>query len=205
MNKIFTAFAAALVMGVVGSAHAALVTYTATVDDVAGTFEIVASASLDNDGLSGWAMNIFGITAATNVSPLAQVAAPAFAPKGFGFGRTAALAGDGNIGGAQDPTVIAGNPGQALLGVGQVGGDLDTLAGGLFPAPDGIYGAPVLLVTGTLEPGTASAFRIDGASASVFGAQTTTQVAAEVEVIIVPEPASLALLGLGGLAMIRRR
>ena len=175
--------------------------------DPDGTFEIRATTHDDNNGVSGWAFDLDGILTAANVSPYSQFDPSAVAARGFTFGRVTSLAAPGgNIGGVQDPVAIDANPAAALLLVGQVGGDLDSVAG-LFPEPDGVYDADVLLVTGTWNP--AGPFpTLTNAVASVFAEGTTQQVLASVDAGFPPtppEPASLALMLVGGLVLRRRK
>lgn len=173
----------------------------------AGTWQILATASpasisdtvypSDNAGLAAFAINMKNITTSLMA-----------APKGFdgtkltnaGFtlgGVTPDLAtSEFEILGGQNTT----DPNTLVYGMGQVAGTIPGLAGVI---PDTTWTQPVVVVTGTYVVGQQTPV-IMGAQANVFTAAGGVT-ATDATVVIIPEPVTLTLLGIGALALLRRR
>ncbi len=166
-----------------------------------GSFELLADVSEgDNFGLAFFGVELTGI--ATN-----KVEAPeALTSIGFaGFAGDESVPDAAQIFSSQSLT----NPATLVRGIGQAPGSIPDVQP--FPGnrnPD--FGAPVLLATGTLS-GDITEVEAVQIEANVFAEATGTSVLGsqegnvETSLTIIPEPATVGLMGLGALAVLRRR
>jgi len=207
-----------LLLGLAASANAATVTFTVDLS-VAGQYEVRATC----DGAYGLALYNFTLTGATtieNMGPAAYFQSYSTKTKTYSYapraGFTLFRSGMGTIpanpvGGSQD--TISGNPADKFLYVGQVADDLSlwtpytTGASNWYIPSGGAYDADVLLAQGTRTGDvTLSAVPTDQTVFSHDNYEDMVNEYAEaVEIVYVPEPATIGLLALGLLALLRRK
>jgi hypothetical protein len=160
------------------------------------TWQLYASVSGTNDGLAGFYADLTNAKNAVRKSPVSWSPTPMgfVVPTGNGWSWEDAAVGKGELFAGQDPTT----PESLVYGIGQTAGTLGGVA----------YGSPVLLGVGDYFNNAAANHGFYGAGATVFrhasqGLCDTAQVSTQV--ILIPEPASLALLASAGLLALRRR
>lgn len=196
-----------------------------------GSYAIYASDSAgDNFGLASILVDISGETTVTNRLPSAtysdsngDINGGNGIPSGFTFARSGISVTD-FIGGGVDSSVTMT---YFVMGFGQTGGNLGVIPPTLdtkssvqpaasFAGTSGVYWAPLVVATGTFTDApvwgggsTASIYTQDvsGIVTNGAGATPSQQDATVVvrTVDLVPEPASLGVLALGGLALLARR
>jgi hypothetical protein len=211
MTKAIHCLTAVIVAVSAVTAQAAMVTFTLNVnEDGAGTFNLYAASSVgDNGGIASYGIPLVGnILTLDHKSPKASGDGSLGAvPVALGLLRTA----DSTwtpIAASQDTVT----PGYIVYGIGQTAGDITTDAS---PAPtdtafleQAVYDATVLVASGTWET-TMPGFDIGNNTllSNVFDDTTgvETMSADITTVVLIPEPASLTLLGLLGLLITRRR
>ena len=197
MKKLGITVTILLCVGLSGMVAQAATVHFELYDYMDGTFELYASASLgDNAGISFFNVDLVNILTATHQSPKGVDMDAGFVTRGF-TGGAPDLAGDGALFAFQNtldaPTLI--------YGIGQTAGTFNTAG-----SPRGVpWAVPVLIASGTNPANpdfgpeaVANVFTTDG-EVGAEAAQVTTHVTR------VPEPVTLTMLGLGGLAMLIRR
>ena len=167
-------------------------------DHFDGTFDLYASASLgDNAGIAFFNVDLVNILTATQQSPKG-LDDSLFIVRGFDLGG-GDLSGDGAMWAGQS-TASDDAPDNLIYGIGQTAGTFGTLG-----SPRGIpWDAPVLIASGTYSMNPASPWFGDEVVGNVFTAEGEVDAAAA-DVILIPEPVTLSILALGGLALLRRR
>ena len=169
--------------------------------DGAGNFTITADASGTtpfggdaNGGIAWFNLLLDSYTTAQNMSPR-YVDVDAGVLKGFSIGENTWIGPLDELFSAQS----LANPGTLLYDVGIVPGDAPGAA-----VPRGVpWDVPCVLATGVGEPDYLACQQL-GSYVAVWrhqGLETTW----DANVIWTPEPATLALLALGGLSLLRRR
>ena len=186
----------------VGSAAQAA---TVTLDlqaDAGGTFDLYASSSQgDNFGIAYYYIDLVNILTATHQSPVGNdVAMGGMA--GFSGGRSD-LTGDGALFAYQDTN--SGNaPDSLIYSIGQTVG---TRA--LTDATGVPWAAPVLLASGTYDTQGPAPWFGQEVLVTVFAFEWTggdiPGLIEQADVVLIPEPATLGLMVIGGLAMLRDR
>jgi hypothetical protein len=200
-----TIVVALLLIGLMaGTSLAATVTYELIGSNVgAGTFEVYATV-VGGGGLAFYGFDLVGATGITNMGPWSQFSGGAGGELGFGTARS----GNGTIpvnpvSGAQDTTT----PASLVYNVGISGGSLTGPHYGTLVQE--VYGAPVLLATGSYTDSGAVGFGLDtGANVFVTNSGVDADPATSLNTVktIIPEPATmLVLLGGALMAVIRRR
>ena len=224
MKAFLTALAG---LAMASAAHAATITFNLTTgvnsSGVAtpGAFIVTATTSAgDNSGLASYTFNLANVTTTVSNRSAQQTfvnndpdAAVQVEKAGFTESR-ASSAGGANTG-TQDTVdyltnITNGSPQNIILvyGIGQTTGNLSTLTPAGFsnaaPANNQAYGVPFLLASGTYTVGGAVP-AITVAAGNVFTTLRNGTTIAGVPVISTPEPASLAVLGMGGVSLLARR
>ncbi len=211
-SYVFPVLSAALALLVlVGTAQASIVTYTLAVDeDGPGTFNLYAATELTNGGISGYGVDLVGVTSLVHESPLGSFSAISGGPIGFDLGRSVDnvpfVLGSQNI-------VHSSWPAGAIYGLGQTASDF--ASEGLGPVFGTIVGdnwdAPLLLASGTYAGSISFNETGPNVGANVFAnAGDLGVVGADVAFVVIPaipEPGTLMLAGLGliGVVVMRRR
>lgn len=163
-----------------------------------GTFTVSAS-NAGMGGLAGYNLDLVNITSATNLAPRAEFMGAASV--GFTIGL-ADLTGDGALFAGQNTS--SQNAAVLLYGVGSGAGG--TGLGAPFTNVNIPWGDPTVLATGTWDTSGDTPDFGESTNVNLFdGSGVFTTSAADVNLSVTPEPASLALLGLGSLMMLRRR
>ncbi len=192
------------VIGLVASVSgAAEITFT-LINNTNGTFELYVEA--DQGGLSGYSIDLVDTTDIDNLSVTGVNAAAGYADCGFNLGRSVD-GGASPLTGAQNntqPNTLVYNFGTAPGGFTAVATPSDlrgTVNNPFTYAP----GLGTLLASGTFS-GDGADFgpEVNGNVFESVGSQYSD--VADVTTVVVPEPATMSLLGLGGVfAAIRRR
>jgi len=198
-------FAAAMAVLLASAASASTITYSLIPNPGPGTFALTAQASSgDNFGIDYYAVELLGAATIQHVNVSPKISdVDAGQNYGFSFARSADNA--PVVSAAQDST----GGGVAVYGMGQTPGTLKskvpatnaTAAG--RPDALGTYGAPIVLATGTFLNGiapvigaTSTGFIFtqqgSGGAFGTFGPPTSVVL----NQYPVPEPASIALVGL---------
>ena len=164
-----------------------------------GTFTLTASGA-GNGGIAGYNIELVNITSATNLAPRAEFAGAPTTGFTIGLGD---LTGDGALFAGQNTS--SQNSAVLFYGVGSGAGGSAVTAP--FVGVNTPWDDPALLANGTWDTGGAAPAFGSSTNVNLFDAvnEFTTTAADPVNLHIVPEPASLALLSLGGLMMLRRR
>jgi len=211
MIKAIKCLAALIVVTTVVTVQSAMVTFTLNINqDGAGTFNLYASSSMgDNGGIASYGIPLVGnILTLDHRSPNASGnGSLGTAPVGFGLIRSA-----DNIWtpiAASQDTVT---PGYVVYGIGQTAGDITTDASPVPTAtafPEQVdYVSPVLIASGTWDT-TMPDFDLGNVNlgANVFDDTTGVEtISASIDpVVIIPEPASVIMLGLLGFLISGRR
>lgn len=218
MKKILVsmAMAMAIVMFAAVSAQAApQVTYTLVIDPGPSTFQITADVSSgDNAGLATYGLEVVGFSTMSHLGPIVDgLSGPTYTPWKKGFTMFRSADNSSPLGAGQD-TITEGAV--MAYGFGQTAGDLTPPAGwSVGPTPiqvQPVYDATLVLATGTFPVGvnpswgqaaTGVLFAEVGSKATIGAGQG---VLVDLQTVIVPEPATMSMLALGGLAaLIRRR
>ncbi len=212
MTRAFLGALAVLVC--VATAQAAVVTFDVVLDeDGVGTFNVYASASLgDNFGISGFQIEFDQTTVSTLtlLAPRATLSSARNDSVGFLLSQLPSAGNENKLGAGQD----VAQPQQLIYGFGQTAGSLPPVLGGTVIQAN--YGAPLLVGSGQyIGAGPVVEEGFGKTEANVFMSQeafiappqgvSPDVTDADVVVNIIPEPMSLAMLGVGGIALIRRR
>jgi len=164
-----------------------------------GTFTLTASDA-GNGGIAGFNIELVNITSADNMAPRMEFSSAPTTGFTIGLGD---LTGDGALFAGQNTS--SQNSAVLFYGVGSGAGG--SAATSPFVGVNTPWDDPVLLANGTWDTGGASPAFGTSTNVNLFDVanQFTTTAASPVNLHVVPEPASLALLSLGGLVMLRRR
>ena len=212
------------------AAPVATVTYELVINDngsgqyAAGDYAIYASDSTadGNAGLASFEINLKGLSSTdiTNINNDAPGGHYKSSNKTYEVGFTAdSTTGQTPVEGSQDTVGFAQGSKVALVyGYGQTAGNDATVIPGSTSLGDDeqpTYGAPLQLITGTYSPGYTPAFAFssglnsDGANVFVTNSGYATETATlsyTTTTLSIPEPASIGLLGIGGIFLgLRRR
>ncbi len=195
MKNAIIASLLALVM--VGSASAAVVTLD--LQQTGNNWQLFASVPDDgsSDGIAGIAVYINGATTAAFKATAATVLDESFTPIGaYGFNAVAKVSpmgGNHEVLCGLDP----GNVAYITRGLGQKSVTVNYINFGTTPMSK-TWAAPLLVAEGTGTPS------FGAASANVL--KTGMDATEAASVVLIPEPATMALLSIGGIAaLIRRR
>jgi hypothetical protein len=206
LRRIFLALA---LVAITSSVNAA--TVSLFMNASGGNWQLFADDTSDNGGIVSANIPLLNISTLTNEMPFYQLNATNFQPAGFSNLRLPATDGDtvGKTLFGSEQLVPTATP-NLVYGFGQAAG---TLSNPVSAAPNKnlSYAAHLLIGSGTYAQGQVPAVDFNAANLSivVFSASTGTAVsAATVQPGAVPEPATLAMLGLamvGGIGAARRR
>ncbi len=196
MTKKTAVLGVMVVLALAGQCLAAgTMDFTMVLDEDAKTFEIRVDDTVDDSlGLAGVVLEISDAATMTNVLPLDQF--NTFAIGGFQQARVETAA---QIAGGQDITA----PSSVFTGVG--------IAAGGTPSGNNPINIPwdyveavggTLIATGTYTGETLPSF--DSAAANYL-VTTSNADPATTTTTVIPEPATMIALAIGGMAMIRRR
>lgn len=209
MNKLATLIAAATVAGTSSVATADNITFFAT-ETVAGSWDIsVSITGGDSTGLASYGFNVVGLADGTSgesytenqLSVIGTASGGGFGTLGFPAGSQAPLGSNGyTVSNSQTSSP------DAIFGIGTGAVNVTNLLG-----DDLVLGVPAALGTLTTDETltaanfqfTASLFDETGTTGNIL--DNNTEVVFQSVVTPVPEPTSLALIGLGGLLIARRR
>jgi hypothetical protein len=171
-----------------------------TTNPAAGTWQLLATDSNDNGGISAFALDLQGCATGTINAPCAEDFST-MVLRGFTqHGVTVVTSGIYEYFGGQNTT----DPNSLIWGVGQVAG---RIPGAPPSIPDTTWGCPVLLASGTYAAGRVPTIlntSDNKASVNDFTANGGAT-CLSAQVVIVPEPATLAFLALAALALRRRQ
>jgi hypothetical protein len=208
-NALTTMAAGLAFAGSALTANAATVDFEVVYDPGNSTFELFADASGgDHAGIAGYNVGLQNAVTFDHAVPRG-VDKNGFFSKGFTAGTndssmTGPLTGGNAIFSGQN-TSSSNAPDNLIYGIGQEAGTTskeNMLSGSEVVSQ---WEVPISIGTGTYESDLPS---FSSASANVFTAVNdvnTTSADTTTSVTAIPEPTSLALLGLGGLAMLTRR
>ncbi len=164
---------------------------TISINDLGGMYEVtIAVANTPGIyGIAGFAAELVGATTITNTAPMADFIDPAnnyqLAPAaGFTLYRSAD--GEALVAASLDTVNILAPDSHRVYGFGQVAGDLS------------IYANPSFIMNVSVQPMYGAPLKV----AEGFGLPTLDE---NRVMIFVPEPATLSLLAIGGLAILRWR
>ena len=174
-----------------------VVTMDLRLTPASGTWQVYASDTPDNSGISGFSMYVKDVLTATLAAPKGFDTGPVY--RGFTVGGTTfdAQTTEFEVLGGQNSSDAA----SVLFGIGQVAGSLTGIPPAIPPTP---YEWPVLLASGTYNPAVTFNLSDINGIANVFKPQGSLEAMAA-QVVWIPEPLTVTLLGLGGLALLRRR
>lgn len=209
-----------LACGLTASAASAAGTLTYTLDlSTPGSFSLFAQVSDgDNLGIASYQVNLVGdILTQDHLSPNGNVFDfPSFSPRG-GVGFTLFRSADNVLGTYEASQDTVSPTDHIVIGFGQQAGTLESSVQSdgdaevetIFGGEQAAYGDPLLIATGTYSGSLAFGSPLggnlfnNGSTVNDASASPASQI--NTVVIPIPEPGSLALLGLGGLALMARR
>ena len=170
-----------------------------------GYFTVKATVSGDNFGLASYKITMTGWDALYQFSPKADITDGLFGTQAIGFETLRSANGSTPMTGAQ-PTVL-GDPALLTYGIGQTATSLTVPSGwSITGTPtNNPFQQPVLLLVGTYSGGTPTVAQTGMGGVTRITVFTSDDAVDVVEADLIPEPATLALLGLGGLLALRRR
>jgi hypothetical protein len=206
------------------------ITYLLSVNDngsggyAAGEFAVYATDSATangtNYGIASYGFTLANATTVTNYGPQAQYFDESKGKvQSIGFTVDSSAANAANVTGSQDTVDYAQGSDVVLVdGIGQTGGNLANDASvpnfALGAGTQTAYGAPVELANGTFS-GLAPSFTSNSTAVGNYFDNPTSgsnpyftdaaSLVFETQTLGTPEPATLGLLGLGGVMMMRRR
>ena len=207
-----------LITGVL--AHSAMVTLDLQIDtDGPGTWSVYAEISGGTAGLSDFGLNVVGsggamVTDSTNMSPMAvDWDGSTLTQYGFNEQRSDGWNGVGIV--ANQPSIYPGenDPERDAMVLQGVGISAGSQAGYIQSA---VWDVPVLLAEGTYSLSSPGEITVSGIPVwnllSIVGSgwegpgnlETASEVESDTEPVV-PEPATLSLLVIGGLALLRRK
>ncbi len=182
-------------------ANGGTVQVSLTRDDANHTFAVYATDSTgDNLGIEGIDLNLQGfitatLTAGDATHPAYGNDASLLAYRGF---TSSGLSGSGPAYDYYCTQNIQLASTTFIYGIGQTSVSLPTLN------PAVSWGVPALLFSGTFTAGQVPTI-VGTPLVDTFNTDTSQNIVSRASVTIVPEPATLALLGASGLALLRRR